>query len=95
ATPSVANAIKNTYTSSMKTNNADNLPALLNKTDAYRAYLSNQNYTWGSNTTKGHQGNMFNTMVVYNLDTVNKANYREAALGFINYFHGVNPTAYC
>lgn len=93
-TPSVATAIKNAYANSMKTS-SDNLPAYTNKTDAYRAFLTNQNYTWGSNTTKGHAGSMYITMNVYNLDTVNKINYREAALGYLNYFNGVNPTAFC
>ncbi|MDQ3021647.1 MAG: glycoside hydrolase family 9 protein [Bacteroidota bacterium] len=95
ASSSVSSAIKNAYSNSMKTNNADNLPAYLNKSDAYRAYLSNQNYTWGSNTTKGRQGIMFNNMIVYDLDSANKSNYREAAMGFINYFNGINPTAFC
>lgn len=95
ASTSVANAIRNAYKNSLKTNNADNLPAYLNKTDAYRSHLSNQNYTWGSNTTKGRQGIMFNNMLTYNLDSLNNSNYREAALGYINYFHGTNPTAFC
>ncbi|MBS1518078.1 MAG: glycoside hydrolase family 9 protein [Bacteroidetes bacterium] len=92
---SVADAVKNAYRISMKTNNADNLPAYLNKTDAYRAYLSNQNYTWGSNTTKARLGVMFKNMLTYKLDTLNKINYTNAALGIVNYFHGVNPTAFC
>ncbi len=95
ASTSVANAIKNAYRNSLKTNNADNLPAYLNKTDSYRAYMSNQNYTWGSNTTKARQGIMFINMIENALDTLNNTNYREAALGFINYFHGVNPTGFC
>jgi hypothetical protein len=95
ATSSVSNAIKNAYKNSMKTNNTDNLPAYLNKTDAYRAYLSDNNYTWGSNTTKGRQGIMFSNMITYKLDTLNNSNYREAAAGIINYFHGVNPNAFC
>lgn len=94
ATPSIANAIKNAYTNSMKTNNPDNLPAYLNQTDAYRAHLSNQNYTWGSNTTKARQGIMFNNMLTYNLDSLNNTNYRNAALGYLNYVHGINPTAF-
>lgn len=95
AATSVANNIKDAYKNSLKTNNADNLPAYLNKTDAYRAYLSDQNYTWGSNTTKGRQGIMFTNMLVYNLDSVNNTNYSNAAIGYLNYFHGVNPTAFC
>jgi endoglucanase len=94
ATTSVANDIKNNFRNSMQTNNGDNLPAYLNQTDAYRAYMSDNNYTWGSNTTKGRQGNMFTDMIYYNLNPANNTNYREAALGFLNYFHGVNPTAF-
>lgn len=95
ATVSVATAIKNAYKNSMQSGNTDNLPAYTNQTDAYRAYLSNNNYTWGSNTTKGRQGIMFGNMISYNLDVVNNTNYLNAALGFVNYFHGVNPTAFC
>lgn len=95
ATSAVANAIRNAYRNSLKTNNSDNLPAYLNNSDAYRAYLSNQNYTWGSNTTKGHQGYMFLSMITYGLDTLNNTNYRNAAKGFLDYFHGVNPTSFC
>lgn len=91
----VSTAIKNAYKNSMKTNNADNLPALINKTDAYRAYLSNNNYTWGSNTTKGRQGIMFMNMINYKLDTLSNSLYREAALGYLNYFNGINPTGFC
>ena len=92
---SVANSVKTVYKNSMKSNNSDNLPAYLNNTDAYRSYISNQNYTWGSNTTKGRQGVMFKNMITYKLDTLSNTDYKNAALGFVNYFHGVNPTAFC
>lgn len=92
--PNVRSAIRNAYSSSMSSNNADNLPAYLSQEDAYRAYLSDQNYTWGSNTTKGRQGIMFCNMLSQVLDTANHQNYSDAALGFVNYFHGVNPTAF-
>jgi hypothetical protein len=94
ATASVANDITTNYKNSLQTNNPDNLPAYLNAMDAYRAFLSDNNYTWGSNTTKARQGIMFTNMVYYNLDAANNSNYTEAALGFVNYFHGVNPTAF-
>lgn len=94
ATVSVKNAIQNNFISSMETNNADNLPNYLNNTDAYRAYLSDNNYTWGSNETKCHQGNMFFDMDEYNFDSNDSANYKNAAFGFIHYLHGINPTAY-
>jgi endoglucanase len=93
ATASVANAIRNTYTNSMSSGNADNLPNFLNQTDAYRAWMADNNYTWNSNQTKSAQGNMFLNMNVYNLNTANAANYRNAASGFVHYFHGVNPNS--
>jgi endoglucanase len=94
ATATVKTAILNTYTNSLQSSNGDNLPSFLNQSDAYRAFLSDQNYTWGSNQTKASQGNMFLTMNVYGLNIANSANYRNAAYGFVNYFHGINPTAY-
>ncbi|MBV6479528.1 MAG: hypothetical protein HGGPFJEG_02312 [Ignavibacteria bacterium] len=92
--PSVSIAIRNAYKSSMN-NSSENLPAYINNTDAYRAYLTDQNYTWGSNTTKAREGNMFYNMIHYKLDTTNNSNYRNAGLGYLNYFNGINPTAYC
>ena len=95
ATPAIAAAIKSAYQNSMQTNNADNLPAYINETDAYRAYIADNNYTWGSNTTKARQGIMFLNMITYNLNPANNLNYEAAALGYLNYLHGVNPTAFC
>lgn len=92
-TASVLNSINNTYSNSLSANNTDNLPAYLNQADAYRAFLKDANYTWGSNTTKGNQGSMFLTMNEYNLDAGNAVNYTNAASGFVHYFHGVNPNA--
>ncbi|MEO8148109.1 MAG: glycoside hydrolase family 9 protein [Bacteroidia bacterium] len=95
ATAAVKTNILNTYTSSLQSSNGDNLPSFLNQSDAYRAFLTDQNYTWNSSQTKASQGNMFLTMNVYGLNAANSTNYRNAAYGFVNYFHGVNPTAYC
>ncbi|MBA3682336.1 MAG: glycoside hydrolase family 9 protein [Bacteroidetes bacterium] len=93
ATPGVKTAILNAYTGSMQSNNADNLPAYTNKTDAYRAWLANNNYTWNSNQTKSKQGNMFLSMNQYTLNAANAVNYTNAASGFVHYFHGVNPNS--
>jgi hypothetical protein len=90
-TSSVSTAILNAFSNSMATGNADNLTNFINQTDAYRAYLSNGNYTWGSNSIKGGQGNMFANMNVHSLNTVNATNYTNAASGFVHYIHGVNP----
>lgn len=95
ATTSVKNNIRNTYSNSIRTGNDDNLPAFLNKSDAYRAYVRDDNYTWGSNESKAHQANMFFTMNHYGLDPANAVNYKNAGAGFLHYLHGVNPTGYC
>ena len=95
ATASVATAIRNTYQNSMQTGNADNLPSYLNGTDAYRAHLSNDNHTWGSNRVRSDQGNMFWAMNQQAFDAGNATNYRDAAMGLVHYLHGVNPTGYC
>ncbi|MBA2613301.1 MAG: glycoside hydrolase family 9 protein [Bacteroidetes bacterium] len=93
ATPAVKAAILNAYTNSMQSNNADNLPAYNNNTDAYRAWLSNNNYTWNSNQTKSKQGNMFLSMNQYTLNAANAAKYTNAAAGYVHYMHGVNPNS--
>lgn len=91
ATSGVRTAILNAYSNSMQTNNADNLPAYTNKTDAYRAWVANNNYTWNSNQTKSRQANMFLAMNDYTLNAPNATNYHNAASGFVHYMHGVNP----
>lgn len=90
-TPAVLADIQSAYSASLGADNPDNLPAYMDATDAYGAYLATNNYTWGSNTTKGHQGSMFSTMNAYGLDPAHAADYERAAEGFVHYFHGVNP----
>lgn len=94
ATPGVASAIRSAYQGSM-TGSSDNLPAYQNATDAYRAYLSDDNHTWGSNRVRGDEGNMFRAMNQFGLDAANATTYRDAAMGYVHYLHGVNPTGYC
>jgi endoglucanase len=91
ATTSIRTQILNAFSNSMQTGNADNLPAYTNKTDAYRSWMANGNWTWNSNQTKSRQGNMFLAMNVYTLNTANSTNYLNAASGFVHYMHGVNP----
>jgi len=99
ATTSVKNTILNAYTNSLQ-NKANNLPSFANHTDAYRAYISNWDwsvnkyisvYDWGNNTLKSHQGTMYMNMNQYKLDTKNAVNYTNAASAYIHYLHGVNP----
>jgi hypothetical protein len=86
---SVASVIKASKQSSM--GGSEYLPAWQNATDAYRAYVKTSDYVWGSNQTKGEAGMLFANQLNHNLDPANAGNYRAAAAGFVNYFHGVNP----
>jgi endoglucanase len=92
-TAAVSTNIKNVYNNSVRTN-ADHYVAFTAQTDAYRAYLKDADYTWGSNSIKASQGSMFLTMNTYSLDVANSAGYTNAASGFLHYLHGVNPTAF-
>jgi hypothetical protein len=61
--------------------------------DLYRAYLTDQQYHWGSNNPRAQYGNSNMDVVAYHLDKNNDESYRERALGIVHYFHGVNPFA--
>lgn len=95
ATASVKNDILATYTASVQSNNPDNLPAFIDQTDAYRAYVSDQNTTWGSNGVRSAQANIFYRMNVMNLNAANAANYANAGEAIVHWLHGQNPTGYC
>lgn len=88
ATGAVKANILSKYNTSM-INTADNYPAVLNKTDPYRAHL--KDYTWGSNNIKSRQGNMFLNVPRYSDGVLNWQQARQAAIGYVNYIHGVNP----
>ncbi len=90
ATLATANAIKNNYSNSIATTN-ENLPSFTSNLDAYRAYLKDGDYTWGSNTTKGRKGSMYWSMNKYGLNAANATNYQNATAGYVHFFHGVNP----
>lgn len=65
--------------------------AWANLTDAYRAYLKNDDYVWGSNQVKSQVGMVLLSQAIYNLDPGNAMNYRAAGAGYLHYLHGVNP----
>ncbi len=88
ATLSVAQEIKLRYNNSMM-NSEDNFPAIINRKDPYRAHI--KDYTWGSNSTKSKQGNMFMNVSRFNTGTLGTKDARDAAVGYVNYLHGVNP----
>lgn len=89
ATPAVVAAIEGAYAASMS--GTDNLAHVRAGEDAYRAWLADADYTWGSNRTKSVQGCMYLSMNVYGLDAGNADEYEDAAAGYLHYLHGRNP----
>lgn len=89
ATTSVKNTIRNSFINSMAWQ-THLLQSYTNKACGYRGYLNNGDNVWGSNRPRGHTGSIFYNAIHYDLyaDTVP---YRNAALGYINFLHGVNP----
>ncbi|MDQ7014853.1 MAG: glycoside hydrolase family 9 protein, partial [Gammaproteobacteria bacterium] len=59
--------------------------------DPYRAYLAADDYHWGSNRSKAHAGNMMINARIRQTETGNQNDYYNAAYGYLNYLHGVNP----
>ncbi|MCB9343313.1 MAG: glycoside hydrolase family 9 protein [Lewinellaceae bacterium] len=95
ATSSVANDIKNSYVNAVHFNNADLLTAVLNKSDAYRAFMKNDDYVWGNNKQKSYSATMYQNLLKYGLNngdgTNDSLNYVHAADGYLHFLHGVNP----
>lgn len=91
ATVTVANNIKIRCITSMNSNNPDMLSAWLSQTDAYRAYLKNGGYVWGSNRWKANAALIFYNMITYNLYPSNNAHYLNAPENFLHFLNGANP----
>src|SRR5690606_1691755 len=91
ATDSIAATVKTRYLSGLNAN--DNWTAVRNGSDPYRAFIGASNFTWGSNRTISRKGQTFHNLLSYNLAGADSAEVRNAALGYLNYIHGVNPQA--
>ena len=87
ATASVADDIRSTYLSAM--DGADNYAALDGDLDPYLAYVAD--YTWGSNSTKSHQGSMYFDLVTFAVPGADTAAAQAAAERYVHYLHGLNP----
>ena len=90
-TPSVASNIRSYKQSGI--NSGDFMGAWTAGVDAYRAYVPDAQYHWGSSQVKGHAGILIDEQVTYGLNSAQAASYRAAAGGYVHYFHGVNPLA--
>ncbi len=91
-TPTVANAIRNTYRNCVDSQ-TEYIPSYTNHTDAYRAYVKTTDITWGSNETKSTKGNIYQEYLHFNLDNSKKQTILNITSDFIHYMHGVNPNA--
>ncbi len=89
ATPSVATEINNSFMNSMQYDD-HLLPAYENASGGYRGYLNDGDNVWGSNRPRGHNGTTFYNVITYHLDS-DTSEYRNAAFGYLNFLHGVNP----
>ena len=89
ATPTVASDIRSDYVNSMNTD--DLLKGYRNNTSPYRSHMAPQDFTWGSNRSMSQRGTLFFNLS--NLAEENADEAKNAALGYINYIHGVNPQA--
>ena len=88
-TAAVKTAIRNSFSNSM-TNSGNLLPAITNASCAYRAFMNDGDNTWGSNRPRGHTGSIFYNVITYAINA-NTSLYRNAAIGYLNFLHGVNP----
>jgi len=88
-TAAVKTAIRNSFSNSM-TNSGNLLPAITNTSCAYRAFMNDGDNTWGSNRPRGHTGSIFYNVITYAINA-NTSLYRNAAIGYLNFLHGVNP----
>lgn len=67
----------------------DQLPSVLKNNDPYRSPI--RDYTWGSNQSKMHQARLYQLLARFTDNPKMAEVARSAALGFVNYIHGVNP----
>lgn len=89
ATSNIATSIKSRYQTSFNANH--NWPAVRNGEDPYRAFIGTSNFTWGSNRTISRKGQTFYNLIDYNISGTDAAEVRNAAVGYLNYIHGINP----
>jgi hypothetical protein len=94
ATTSVVDAIRSNCSTAIQSNNTELLLAFTDQKDAYRAFLKDDNYIWGSNQVKSHTGTLFSNMLYFLIDTPNAQLYAEAAAGYLHFLHGLNPTGF-
>ena len=88
ADPDLVSTIISSFTSSMQ--GIEFMPAVTNSTDAYRAYMKDQDYVWGSNKAKSSIGCLFQDFASVSNDPSHQASAQKAAEDYLHFFHGVN-----
>jgi endoglucanase len=63
---------------------------VLGETDAYRAYLKDDDYVWGSNSLKSRVGELFYDIFQYGIIDQDDLSYPNASEDYIHFIHGVN-----
>ncbi|MEM7657851.1 MAG: glycoside hydrolase family 9 protein [Bacteroidota bacterium] len=87
ATSSVANDIRN------QKGSMDYLYSIDDKNqekDLYRAFLEDWAFHWGSSNVRATAGNMNLYNLFYGINSDRHDQYREVAMEYLHYFHGVN-----
>ncbi|MFO1476252.1 MAG: glycoside hydrolase family 9 protein [Verrucomicrobiota bacterium] len=90
--PATASAIRRSKQISME--GPEWLGAWTSQRDAYRAFLIDDSYHWGSSSIKCRTGQLFAAQVDYRIDPDRVQDYREAAAAYLHYMHGVNPLTF-
>lgn len=93
ATQAVRDKIKSKFISGVQ-QNSDYLAASISGSDAYRAFLRSENYTWGSNKAKSVVANLILNLSQYSISS-DSALCSQAAQGYLSYMHGVNAVNLC
>lgn len=90
ATSSVVTAIKNSLNQGIQ-----NQTYGQRNTDAYKAYMWDGHYCWGSNQIKAEWANLALWGVKLNVNPSLSSAYLKAAEEYLHYFHGRNPLSWC
>ena len=61
------------------------------KKDLYRAHMEDRAHHWGSNIIRANSGGVLLDFSTFNVNSSDKALYREAAEQYAHWLHGVNP----